>query len=198
MNRFIAEKYNASVVCAGYNYRFGHKAQGDTGLLAEECKQFGIDVHIQDCVRLDMAVSSSVIRDMIRGGDVAMAAEYLGRPFSICGTVIEGRQLGRKMGFPTANMDLPQGIVIPKPGVYKTRTNINGEIYTCITNVGDKPTVRVSEQNCETHIIGFSGDLYGQNIEICFEKRLRDIVEFNNIEALKEQLNRDLKKVAEI
>ena len=194
---FIAEKYNASAVCAGYNYRFGYMAKGDTDLLREECGKLGIDVFVQDCVRLDMAVSSSVIRDMVRCGDVVRAAEYLGRPFSLCGEVVRGRQLGRQMGFPTANINLPEGIVIPREGVYKTNACIDDKRYVCITNVGHKPTVNKAEQNCETHIIGFDGDLYGKNIEIEFENRIRDIVEFGNIEELKTQLEQDMKKVTE-
>lgn len=198
VKEYIAEKYNAFAVCAGYNYRFGFHAQGDAESLIEECARLGIDVFIQDCVKLDKTVSSTVIREMIRSGDMEKVKLYLGRPFSLSGQVIKGRQLGRKMGFPTANINLPQGIVIPAEGVYKTCIYIDGIQYDCITNVGHKPTVSSVEQNCETHIIGFDGDLYDRNIEIEFSQKLRDIVEFDSIEKLKAQLERDLKKVTEI
>ncbi len=198
VKEFIAEKYNACAVCAGYNYRFGFRAEGNAQSLTEECEKFGIDVYIQECVRLDMTVSSTVIREMIRNGDMEKAELYLGRPFSLCGEIVKGRQLGRQMGFPTANINLPQGIVIPAEGVYKTYINIDGIQYTGITNVGHKPTVNETEQNCETHIIGFDGDLYGRIIEIEFVSRIRDIVEFESIEGLKAQLMKDLKKVTEI
>ena len=196
---FVAEyidgKYNAAVVCAGYNYRFGFKAEGDTSSLVEECQKLGVDVHIQECVRLDRAISSSLIRETVRCGDMEKAARYMGRRFSLCGEVVKGRQLGRVMGFPTANINLPDGIVVPSEGVYKTYVVIDGIQYTGITNVGGKPTVNIRELNCETHIIGFDGDLYGRQIEIEFCSRIRNIQNFESIDELKMQLEKDLKKV---
>lgn len=195
VSEYIQEKYNAAVVCAGYNYRFGFKAEGDTTSLVEECRKLGVDVHIQDCVRLDKAISSSLIRETVRCGDMEKAELYMGRRFSLRGEVVKGRQLGREMGFPTANINLPDGIVVPAEGVYKTYVTIDGVQYTCITNVGHKPTVDATEQNCETYIIGFDGDLYGRQIEIEFCMRLRDIQNFESIGELKIQLEKDLKKV---
>lgn len=195
VSEYIQEKYNAAVVCAGYNYRFGFKAEGNTEILAQECKELGVDVYIQECVRLDRVISSSLIREMVRCGDMEKAALYMGRNFSLCGEVIKGRQLGREMGIPTANIELPQGIVAPADGVYKTCVMVDGVQYMGVTNVGGKPTVNVKERNCETHIIGFDGDLYGRQLEIEFCDRLRDIQNFESIGELKIQLEKDLKKV---
>ncbi len=195
VSEYIVGKYNAAVVCAGYNYRFGFKAEGDTTILSQECKKLGVDVLIQECVRLDRAISSSLIREMVRCGDMEKAALYMGRNFSLCGEVVKGRQLGREMGFPTANINLPHGIVVPADGVYKSCVTVDGAQYTGITNVGSKPTVKVSDRNCETHIIGFDGNLYGRQIEIEFCMRIRDIQNFESIDELKMQLEKDLKKV---
>lgn len=195
VEEYIKNRYNAGFVCAGYNYRFGYKALGDTQKLKEECLKYKIEVFVQDCVRLDRVVSSTTIREMIKMGDVEKAKEYMGRYYSLCGKVVKGRQLGRKMGFPTANIDLPKEIVIPLEGVYHTQLDIDGEKYDGVTNVGGKPTVAPDEKNCETHIIGYEGDLYGRKIVINFLKRLRDIKGFKNIAELENQLKKDISKV---
>ncbi len=197
VTEYIGKRYNAAVACAGYNYRFGHMAQGDTPMLEAECEKIGVEVYIQDCVRLDEAISSTLIREMVRKGDMEKAELYMGRGFALQGIVVKGWQLGREMGFPTANINLPCGIAVPAEGVYKTRVSIDGKSYPGITNIGGKPTVNVAERNCETHIIGFEGDLYGKVIEIEFCSRLRDIQRFDSIDGLKAQLERDLKKVLE-
>lgn len=194
---YIQSRYNAMSVCAGYNYRFGRHAEGDADKLRSECESLGIGVYIQPCVTMNSEVSSSEIRRLIKDGRVDTAAEYMSRHYSMSGTVVRGRQVGRTYGFPTANINTPQGIVIPKPGVYKTEVFLNSKPYTAITNIGAKPTFSVSDINIETHIIGYDGDLYGKKLEIEFCRRLRDIHTFKSRDELKQQLEKDTRAALE-
>ncbi len=199
---FVAERvrrdYRAEAVFAGFNYRFGKGASGDTAYLASECGKYGIKTFITECVELDGCISSSRIREALRRGDTDFAAEMMGRPYTMRATVVHGRQLGRTMGFPTANTDLPSGTVVPAAGVYATRTVIDGRSYPAITNVGAKPTVGETKANAETHIIGFEGDLYGKRIELEFYKRLREICRFEDTDKLRGQLEKDVAAALEV
>lgn len=197
IDEYICGRYNAKSVFAGYNYRFGHFANGNADILRTECAARGIDVYIQPCVSLGGEVSSSELRRLIKRGETERAAELMGRCYEVCGTVVHGRHIGRTYGFPTANINMPSGLVIPMPGVYKTRTVIGGKEYTAITNVGSKPTFAVEEKNIETHIIGFDGDLYGKNIRVEFLRLLRGICAFKNSDELKKQLETDTRAALE-
>ncbi len=190
---FLAEKYNAAAVFCGDDYRFGYMAEGDTCKLCDGCSKIGISVNVIPCIEIEGVVSSSVIREFIKAGDMEKAAEYMTRPYSVSGKVIHGRGLGRTLGFPTANISIPPDTVIPKTGVYVTRVWIEDNAFRGITNVGAKPTVEVDEVNIETYIWNFNGNLYGKTIQVDFLKRLRDIKKFDSLEALKAQLEEDKK-----
>ncbi len=192
----IIDEYGAKAVFAGFNYRFGKDAAGDTELLKRECTAHGVGVYIADCVMISGGcVSSSRIRAAIKNGDVAAAAEMMNRPYSLCGAVLHGKQIGRTIGFPTVNMDLPKNLALPAAGVYETGVRIGGTKYSAITNVGAKPTVHDSSANIETHIIGFEGNLYGKKIEVEFYEKLREIQSFGSIDGLRAQLESDIKRV---
>ena len=118
--------------------------------------------------------------------------KFMTRTFSISGTVIKGKQLGRTIGFPTANIEYPKGVVLPKEGVYITICKIGENKYYSITNVGEKPTVSDERKNIETAIGDFDGDIYGEQIQIEFCKRIRDISRFDSLDKLREQLLRDM------
>lgn len=193
--RYLNGVYNAKAVFAGDNYRFGHLAEGDTHKLSKECKKYGIDVFIQPCVELEGVISSSRIRDLVKGGKMEKAFELMSRPYSIRGEVVHGRGIGRSMGFPTANIDIPKNMVIPKDGVYLSRVLFESQEFCGITNVGSKPTVDVSNKNIETYIAGYDGDLYGETIEIEFLKYLRGIRKFDSLEELKTQLEKDKENI---
>lgn len=197
VSEFLANRYNAAAVFSGDNYRFGYKAEGDTEKLAVECKKYGIQVFVKTCVKLDRIISSTEIRGLIREGKMEKVCEYMGRPFSISGEVVHGKALGRTIGFPTANINIPKGIAEPKDGVYLSKVIIDGMVFYGITNIGAKPTVDVDDKNIETFIKDYKGDLYGKNIEVQFLKRLRDIQRFDSLDELKKQLEKD-KKNAEI
>ena len=191
VSEYLAERYNAAAVFSGDNYRFGHMAEGDTMKLHEECSKFGIEVFVKTCVKLDRIISSTEIRGLVRDGKMEKVNEYMGRPFSVSGEVVHGKALGRKIGFPTANINIPEGVVEPKEGVYLSRVLVEGMVFYGITNIGAKPTVDVAERTIETYIKDYRGDLYGKVIEIQFLKRIRDIQKFDSIEGLKAQLEKD-------
>lgn len=194
--KYICNMLNAKYITVGYNYRFGNKGEGSAETLASECNSRGIKVHIVPEVKLGgVSVSSTIIRERISLGDVEGAAQLMGRRFSLSGKVAEGNKIGRELGFPTANMEIPKDMVIPKFGVYETRTYVNGRAYASLTNVGGKPTVERDTFCIETHICAEIGDIYGEVIDVEFCSLLREIVRFEGLEPLKEQLRKDKEQV---
>lgn len=192
---YLKERYNAEAVFAGENYRFGKNAQGDWEKLKEECQKNEIKAIIVPCLSVDGVVSSSRIRELIAKGSVLDAAKLMGRPFSTEGVVVHGKGVGRKIGFPTANIEIPKGRVMPGEGVYLSKVKIGEREFYGITNIGAKPTVDEKQKNIETHIHDFAGDLYGQQIEVEFLKRIRHIKRFDSLEELKAQLIEDKKNI---
>ncbi len=184
-------KYNAEIVFAGKNYRFGHLAKGDSDFLVSECSKCGIKTEIIDCVEIDGIVSSTKIRECLKEGNVEAATKYMIRPFSLEGKVIHGNEIGRKLGFPTANIAIPQDILLPKDGVYLTRVILPEGVFFGITNIGGKPTINETDRCIETYISDFCGVLYDKTIEIEFLRRIRDIKKFDNLDSLKAQLEQD-------
>ncbi len=198
VKEYLKNWLKASYVAAGFDYRFGEKGSGDMKLLQQLCRHEEIQVYEQAPVMIDgSVVSSTRIRKLLSQGAVAEAERCLGRPFSVCGQVTEGNRIGRTMGFPTANIDYPEDMVLPGQGVYQTCTRAGGAWYSSITHLGSRPTVTDSNLRLETHLLGFQGDLYGTEIEVAFCKYLREIKKFSNLEELKEQLKKD-KKNAEM
>lgn len=189
--RFLKERLGAQAIYAGFNYRFGRRGQGDAEELRHLCSESGIHCEILPCVSEHGIISSSRIRALIESGETERAERFLCRPFSIAGKVVYGNQFGRTLGFPTANIEMPENLVIPADGVYSSRVCLGGKCYPAITNIGGKPTVAPGERNIETHIIGFTGDLYGKIIEVEFDRRLRGIVKFESTNVLKRQLELD-------
>ncbi len=191
VSEYLAKKYNAGAVFTGENYRFGHKAEGDVQKLSELCSQYGIEVFVQKSVVIDTVVSSTQIRKFVASGNLEKVSEYMGRPFSVSGIVVSGKALGRKLGFPTANIEIPENTVMPPCGVYATRVLSGGKWYFGITNIGTKPTVEDEKPNIETYMLGFSGDIYGKEIEVEFHKKLRDIIKYGDVGELKNQIEKD-------
>lgn len=141
----------------------------------------------------DFVCSSSKVRELIADGEIEKANELLGHPFKISNVVVKEKMLGEKLGFPTANMIPDKALLLPKDGVYGTNTLAGGKRYPSITNVGAALTVGGDEpQRIETYIIGFDGDLYGQTLEVEFLTKIRDVEEFNGLDALKSQLEQDV------
>ena len=189
---YLREWLGAEYAAAGFNYRFGRRGEGDIETLRRLGSECGIRVHSMPCITLDGApVSSTRIRNLIQDGAMEEAADCLGRKFSVGGRVVDGNRLGRTMGFPTANLDLPEEHILPRYGVYVSQTRADGRWFPSITNVGDKPTVTRHYPCIETHLLGYRGDLYGKEIEIRFCAYLRGIKKFSGMEELKAQLKRD-------
>lgn len=187
---FLVKKLDAKFLSVGFNYHFGHAGEGDAEKLKDLCGAYGITLHVQPCMRLDKVISSTYIRELLKDGRVDEAQKYLGRPFSLSGVVIHGNGQGRGFGFPTANMEIPLGLV-PRFGVYVTQTCVDGRWYPSVTNIGHKPTVKKDKKSVETHILDIDEDLYGKKIEVRFLKFIRGIEKFRDVDALIAQVAQD-------
>ena len=191
---FIKEKYNPKIISCGFNYRFGKGGEGNTGTLHEFCLKNGIDFRCASPVKENgETVSSSLIRNLLKEGNIKKATELLGEPFSFEAEVIHGDSRGRTIGFPTVNQKYPDDLVKVKFGVYKTKISFDGKDYLGITNIGTRPTFQSDFVICETYIKNFSGDLYGKTLRLTPIQFLREEKKFGSIEELKEQIEKDLK-----
>lgn len=189
---YLRERLGAVYAAAGFNYRFGLRGRGDIETLKHLGVREGILVESMPCVEWGGSpISSTRIRGLIQEGRMESAAACLGRQFAVKGRVVKGNQLGRTIGFPTANLDLPTEQIVPKYGVYVTQTLAEGRWYPSITNVGDKPTVTRHYPCIETHLLDYEGDLYFRETEIRFFEYLRGISKFSGLDALKIQLEQD-------
>lgn len=196
IEKILVQKYNIKYAVCGYNYRFGKGGRGDTGLLIKEGKRLGFEVFVAPCRMYEgESVSSSRIKKLLSEGEISLANTLLGRNFFIRGTVAEGKKLGRKIGFPTANVFFSDKTVHLKNGVYKTRVTIEEASFDAITNAGINPTVCDSSFRAETYIPDFCKDLYGKEIKIEFIKFIRPEIKFKSIDDLKKQIAEDLKKI---
>lgn len=189
---YLLNKLDAKFLSVGFNYHFGQGGQGDVKRLAALCEKHDITFYVQPCVQFEEVVSSTHIRELLLAGEVDRAAKYLGRYFTLSGEVIHGNGQGHKFGFPTANMEIPSGLV-PRFGVYISQANVDGTWYPSVTNIGEKPTVKKNRKNVETHLLDFSGDLYGKKITVRFIKFIRGIQKFQGIDELIAQVERDKK-----
>lgn len=197
--QLLVETYHAKHIVVGDNYHFGAKGAGDIRLLDRLSKEMGFVLHVVPKVRVaGMDVSSTNIRNFLAQGDVRKAAVLLGRAYSIGGPVVHGRQIGRKMGYPTINIAIPKGKLLPKYGVYFGYADIAGESYRAMFNLGVKPTVGSDEPTLEAYLIDFEGDIYGEAARVSFVARIRDEKKFDSIEELSAQIQRDVEKAKEL
>ena len=186
-------RLHAGAVLCGAGHHFGKGASGDAKTLCALCVQAGILCAVLPSLTVEgRAVSSSWIRECITGGDMEKAALLLGRPFSVTGPVLHGKELGRKLGMPTVNQAMPQGRVTPHHGVYAAFVLVDGIRYAGAANVGLRPTVEGKTVNVETHIMDFHGDLYGRVITVELLHHLRDERRFSDVEALRQQMLGDI------
>ncbi len=199
VKQILIDKCNAAAVFCGFNFRFGKNASGDAEMLSELMKKYGRETVILSEVKRDgKTVSSSLIRALIENGDTEKGEELLGRPFSINFKVVHGKQLGRTIDSPTINQNFPEGHLVPKHGVYACTASVDGKKYIAGANVGVRPSVEnAGAVNCETHIIGYDGDLYGRFIKVEFYRFLRGEMKFSGVEELKEAITKDIEKTKE-
>lgn len=190
----LASKLSAREVMVGEDFRFGRGAAADTGEFKRIAGEHGIRVTVVRPVKIaGRVVSSSAIRKAVVSGDIAKASRLLGRPASVLGTVVKGARLARSLGYPTANLN-PHHEAIPPSGVYAVRAKLGRKVYGGVLNIGTRPTFygpRDRETSIEVHIFGFRGSIYGRDIEVFFEKKIRDEVRFDSAEDLIAQIRRD-------
>lgn len=197
IEKLLLEKYHAVHLVAGHDFRFGFKNQGTPEILQEYCASHGIGCDIIPKVEYrGLTVSSTLIRSLVEAGEVERAAEFLGHPHRMTGAVEHGFGIGKERLFPTVNL-IPHGTtLLPAHGVYATKVHLeSGETYLGVTNVGTRPTVGTgSGVTVETNLIGFSGDLYGQQIRVDFCLRLREEKKFSSTQELHDQIAQDIER----
>ncbi len=194
--KILVEKMKAKLVVVGFNYRFGYKAKGDANYLRKLGAKLGFEVIIVEPVYDDnQVISSTLIRELIKNGYIEKANRLLYSPYTIEGKVVSGKKRGKKLGFPTANLKLVYNYLIPRYGVYATKTIIDNVEYNSLTNVGTNPTFDNDICSIESHIFDFNKDIYNNKIKIRFLKYLREDKKFNTKEDLIEQINKDKKNI---
>jgi len=193
IEEILVKKLRMKHLVVGYDYHFGKKAKGNTELLIKSSRKYHYSYDIVDPIKKDyVRVSSTLIRKLLANGKIKDANYYLGRPYSLEGKVIDGEKIGRKIGYPTANLELDNNFAILKPGVYITKTLLDGEFYYSVTNVGFNPTLKQSEFSVETYILDFDQSIYGKHIRVDFYKKIRDELKFKDVEELKEYIRWDV------
>lgn len=195
----LVKKLKMKLAVAGFHYHFGYKGEGDIALLRELGKKYGYKVIVIPPIKIDnQVVSSTKICNKVSKGEMEEVFKLLGRQYSITAEVVSGRRIGNTIGFPTANIN-PEGyLILPKRGVYITKTLLDNNLYYSITNIGYNPTFEDLERmTVETHIIDFNADIYGKKIEVFFLKKIRDERKFDSVSELKEQISKDMSEARE-
>ena len=197
--RRMAEEYGMAAAVAGFNFTFGAKGCGNMESLREYGAKYGFEVReIPPLEYQGEPISSTRIRAAIECGDISAANNMLGRPYSITGPVIANKGIGRRIGFPTANVRADSGLVLPQSGVYACRVWLKGACYGAATNVGCNPTVYGETITVEPHILNFNEGIYGETLTVEFIEYLRGEIKFPSVEELSAQIGRDAEKTAEI
>ncbi len=190
----IIRELGLAWIVVGHDFCFGYRGEGTAKKLKAYCEERGVGCDIIEAVRLNgRIVSSTYIRTLIAEGDMEQAALYLGHPHSLQDTVHSGYHLGTKLGAPTINMQFPDGVIVPRHGVYAAKVFLeDGSGHIAVANVGVRPTVSDEELvNVETHLLSFSGNLYGRQARVEFYKFLRPEKKFADFEELSRQIRRD-------
>ena len=193
---YIIKRIRPAYIVVGYDHHFGKNRMGDFELLTDLGNKFGFKVERIEAQDVDeVAVSSTKIRHALSIGDVATANRLLGYPYSVTAEVVRGNEIGRTIGFPTANLELPKEYrLINNAGVYTCLVDLNGKTYKAMANIGKRPTIGDRDDDnfiIEVNIFDFDQDIYGQHITVRFLDRIRDEVKFAGLEALKAQLSQD-------
>jgi len=193
LNEICDNRLIAGFLC-GSDYRFGFMGKGDVELLSEFCSSKNLPLKVCDFERDELGekISTGKIKQLLACGKIELVNSLLGDRYFITGKVVRGRMQGNKLGFPTANVLLPESKAKLKSGVYSTSAIIDGREYKAVTNVGTAPTFDFDKEVIETHVIDFSGDLYSKEITVYFNGFIRDIVKFESKEQLIKQLEKDV------
>ena len=195
---YLVAKIGVREVVVGHSVNFGHNRAGSASVMVELGREFGFDTTVVGPVKqTGLEVSSTKIRELIASGEVRLAAKLLGRYHFLHGSVIRGRERGRTIGFPTANLG-SETECLPADGVYATRVILDNGHYPSITNIGMRPTFNETERCIESHIFEFNRDIYGHRIKLELIERIRGEKKFASADELKQQIARDLSRVREV
>ncbi len=196
----LVNQLNTHKLVIGYNHHFGRNREGSFEHLKEYSHLYGFEVEEIPVQLLDdVDVSSTKVRKALKKGEVKLANEFLGYNYSLKGKVIKGKEIGRTIGFPTANIQVADSTkLIPENGVYAVKINVSAKEYTGMMNIGTNPTINGSHQSLEVHIFDFDTSIYDEEIRIQFLDRIRSEIKFESLEALQEQLQEDKNLVQSI
>ena len=196
IQQILVDKIQTKCLVIGYDHKFGKNREGSFDYLQAHSEELGFtieEISRQDID--DMGVSSSKIRIALESGDLPTATSYLGRPYSLTGEVVIGQQIGRSIGFPTANIQVKDDYkLLPKNGVYAVTVQVDGQQYKGMLNLGNRPTVSGEQKTIEVHLFDFAGDLYHKSLSVNFIQFLREEKKFADLAALKDQLILDQEK----
>ncbi len=193
VKNILVDQFNIQKIIIGHDHRFGRNRTADINDLIEFGKEYNFEVEQISAQEIDeIAVSSTKIRNAILDGNIALANDYLGYPYFFSGEVVKGKQLGRTIGFPTANINIKEDYkLIPKNGVYVVKSKHNNQPIFGMMNIGTRPTVNGTNQTIEVHFFDFDKDIYNQHITIEILEFIRDEHKFESLEALKNQIQKD-------
>lgn len=201
VEKILKRVFNAKKVICGFNYHFGKNGAGDCETLKSLCHQWGIETVVTDSVIMDTnIISSTLIRKLLKKGDIEKANKYLGYDFGYYGVAVKGNQIGTKIGTPTINQHVPADVITPKFGVYASVVTIEGNRYIGVSNVGVKPTISGNNPVlCETWLPEYNGgDLYGKTIDTRLKVFIRGEKRFASLEELKTAIHKDGKTALNI
>lgn len=193
IKKILVDQLLVKHVCIGFDFRFGKNASGNKDLLMEKSRIYDYSLEIVEPISVDNSVvSSTLIRQHLLNGQVMKANALLGRPYCVEGHVVDGKKMGRKLGFPTANLKTEYEMSVLKPGVYISEVDLNGTLYPSLTNVGFNPTFDQEHFTIETYIMDFDEDIYGQHLRVSFLSYMRPEIRFKNLDELIDQIHADL------
>ena len=198
--KMLTEQFGAVGFVCGDDFRFGYQGEGNARLLQDYCKQQGLSCAVVPEQTLEgKRISSTHIRQLLKNGDIETANRFLGHRHILSGLVVEGQMLGRTMDIPTANLDIPEEVQLPKNGVYACKaTTQDGETYLAVTNIGFRPTVKGDHITVEAWLLDFDGYLYGQELTLEFYKFLRAEQKFDSLEELKAEIQKNAAQTRKI
>jgi len=195
VEKILVNQLDCRLISIGEDFRFGHNRAGTALDLAGIADRFNIPVNIVCLTKcqspFSVRISSSLIRQALEEGDLTQVAKMLGRPYILTGVVVKGQQLGSKIGFPTANLEVSPEKFLPKIGVYSVGVLIDNQEYLGVMNLGCRPTVEGKNLTIEVHLLDWHGDLYGKNLSVTLLKFLRPEQKFSSLDALKAQIALD-------
>lgn len=196
LEEVLLGRFKAGGFYVGADFAFGKGRRGNAAFLREECRRRGLFLKVHPLLRSsERKIGSSVIRSCLMGGDLKGANRMLGRPYRLEGTVLKGAGLGRKLGFPTANLRVDPDKLLP-PGVFEVRVGLGSKTLAGVANIGQRPTLSgPPKTSVEVHLLGWKGSLYGRRLALDLARRIREERKFPSLAALRDQIRRDAASV---